>query len=51
MMAVVVLFIVQNRDTVRIELFALSLTAPLWFLLVVMVALDALVGFLPARRR
>jgi uncharacterized integral membrane protein len=49
--ALVVLFIVQNRDIVKIQLFTLSLSAPLWLLLVVMVALGALIGFLLTRRR
>jgi uncharacterized integral membrane protein len=48
--ALIVLFIVQNRDTVKIQLFTLTMSAPLWLLLVVMVALGALIGFLLARR-
>lgn len=47
--ALIVVFIVQNRETVQINLFALNLSSPLWLLLVVMVALGVLVGFLLAR--
>ncbi|HTF51198.1 MAG TPA: LapA family protein [Pseudonocardia sp.] len=49
--ALAVLFIAQNRDTVQIHLFAATLTSPLWLLLVVMAGLGALIGFLLARRR
>ncbi len=49
--ALIALFIVQNRDTVKIHLFTLSVSAPLWLLLVVMVALGMLIGFLLSRRR
>jgi len=49
--AVTVIFIVQNRDSVQIHLFALTLTSPLWLLLVVMVGLGGLIGFLLGRRR
>lgn len=46
-----VLFIVQNRDTVQIQLFTMTLTAPLWLLLVVVLGLGVLVGLLLSRRR
>jgi uncharacterized integral membrane protein len=49
--ALVVLFIAQNRDTVKIQFFAATLTSPLWLLLVVMAGLGAATGFLLARRR
>jgi uncharacterized integral membrane protein len=49
--ALIVLFIAQNRDTVKIQLFAATLTSPLWLLLVVMAGLGAAIGFLLARRR
>lgn len=49
--AVTVIFIVQNRDIMQIHLFALTLTSPLWLLLVVMVGLGGLIGFLLGRRR
>jgi lipopolysaccharide assembly protein A len=49
--ALVAIFIAQNRDTVRIQLFAVTLTSPLWLLLVIMVVLGVLVGFLLGRRR
>ncbi|HXV93722.1 MAG TPA: lipopolysaccharide assembly protein LapA domain-containing protein [Pseudonocardia sp.] len=47
----VVVFIVQNRDRVRIELFTLTLSAPLWLLLTVMALLGLIVGLLLGRRR
>jgi lipopolysaccharide assembly protein A len=50
-MALVAIFIAQNRDTVRIQLFAISLTSPLWLLLVVMVVIGVLFGYLLGRRR
>lgn len=49
--ALVVIFIAQNRDPVRIQLFTATLTAPLWLLLVVMVGLGVIVGLLLVRRR
>lgn len=38
-LALVVLFIVQNREPVRIALFAIVVTAPLWIMLTAMVLL------------
>jgi uncharacterized integral membrane protein len=49
--ALAVLFIAQNRDTVQIQLFAATLTSPLWLLFGVLAGLGALIGFLLARRR
>ena len=49
--ALVVIFIAQNRDPVRIQLFVISVTSPLWLLLVVMVVLGVLAGYLLGRRR
>jgi uncharacterized integral membrane protein len=48
---VVLLFVLQNRETVQITVFALNLTAPLWLLTVVTAALGAAIGYLAARRR
>jgi lipopolysaccharide assembly protein A len=45
------LFIVQNRDTVQIGFFTLTVTASLWLLLVIMFVLGAIVGVLVGRRR
>jgi uncharacterized integral membrane protein len=49
--ALVVIFIAQNRDPVRIQLFAITLTSPLWLILVIMVVLGVLVGFFLGRRQ
>jgi putative membrane protein len=49
--ALVAIFIAQNRDQVRIQLFTITLTSPLWLILVVVVALGVLIGFLLGRRR
>jgi lipopolysaccharide assembly protein A len=49
--ALVVIFVAQNRDPVRIQLFAITLTSPLWLILVIVVVLGVLVGFLLGRQR
>jgi uncharacterized integral membrane protein len=49
--ALLLLFVVQNRDPVRIELFTIDVSAPLWIILVVVAALGVLVGHLLTRRR
>jgi lipopolysaccharide assembly protein A len=49
--ALIAIFIAQNRDEVRVQLFALTLTSPLWLILVVMIAVGGLGGFLTHRRR
>jgi uncharacterized integral membrane protein len=49
--ALVVIFIAQNRDPVRIQLFTITLTSPLWLILVVVVVLGVLVGVLGGRRQ
>jgi len=48
---VTVVFIAQNRDPVRISLLNLSLSAPLWTVLVVMVLVGVVVGAVLARRQ
>lgn len=45
-----VIFIVQNRDPVQIHWFTITLTSPLWLLLVVTIVVGAAVGLLFARR-
>ncbi|GAA4556241.1 DUF1049 domain-containing protein [Pseudonocardia xishanensis] len=44
-------FILQNRGPVGVHLITLTLSAPLWLLLVVMVGVGLLVGYVSARRR
>ncbi|OLT21109.1 hypothetical protein BJF78_08570 [Pseudonocardia sp. CNS-139] len=45
------IFVAQNRDTVQIQLFAVTVTSPVWLLLVIMVLIGVLVGLLLGRRR
>jgi uncharacterized integral membrane protein len=49
--AATVIFVVQNRNVVQVQLFTLTLTASLWLLLVVMAGLGVLIGLLLSRRR
>lgn len=49
--ALVVIFIVQNREPVDVRLFTLTVTAALWLLLVIMAGLGVIIGMLLARRR
>ncbi|MCE0761517.1 LapA family protein [Pseudonocardia kujensis] len=44
-------FVLQNRDPVGVHLFTLTLSAPLWLLLVVMIAVGLLLGVVLTRRR
>lgn len=44
--AAVVVFVVQNRDEVRVYLFTATLSAPLWLLLAIMTVVGILVGLL-----
>ncbi|MCG7634384.1 LapA family protein [Gordonia McavH-238-E] len=46
-----VVFIIQNRTTVRIELFWVSVESPLWFILAVVFVVGWIVGVLAARGR
>ncbi|WP_208617995.1 lipopolysaccharide assembly protein LapA domain-containing protein [Gordonia lacunae] len=46
-----VVFILQNRTTVRIELFWVSVESPLWFILAVVFIVGWVVGVLAARGR
>lgn len=48
---VLVVFIAQNRDPVRVDLFTITVTAPLWNVLVVMVLVGLVIGLLLRRRR
>lgn len=47
----VVVFVVQNRNTVSIELFSITTSAPLWLTLTVVALLGTVVGWLLGRRR
>ena len=44
-------FVLQNRGPVDVSLFTLTLSAPLWLLLVVMIAVGLLVGLVLSRGR
>ena len=46
-----VVFIAQNRDRVRISLFTIDVTAPIWLILTVMVLVGMAVGVLLRGRR
>ena len=46
-----VVFVLQNRDQVGVHLFTLTLSAPLWLMLVVMIAVGLLIGVVPTHRR
>ena len=49
--ALAVVFIAQNRDRVRISLFTIDVTAPIWLILTVMVLVGMAVGVLLRARR
>jgi uncharacterized integral membrane protein len=49
--ALTLIFIVQNRDTVQVHFFGLTVTAALWLLLIIMVALGVIIGMLAGRRK
>ena len=49
--AVAVVFIIQNRATVTIQLFTVQVASPQWLTLSVVFVLGLLAGFLIARRR
>lgn len=46
-----VVFILQNRDTVTIQLFTVQLSSPQWLTFSVVFVLGLLSGFLGAKRR
>ncbi|GAA2362852.1 hypothetical protein GCM10009854_48140 [Saccharopolyspora halophila] len=51
LLVVALVFILQNRASTRIEVFTLSISAPLWLILVIAVAVGVLIGILlPGRR-
>ncbi|MFC5952922.1 DUF1049 domain-containing protein [Pseudonocardia lutea] len=50
-MVLALVFVLQNRGPVNVYLFTLTLSAPLWLLLVVMIAVGLLVGVVVTRRR
>jgi uncharacterized integral membrane protein len=49
--AVTLIFIAQNRDPVQIHFFTLTVTAAMWFMLIIMVALGLIIGWLATRRK
>ena len=49
LLVVAIVFILQNRGSTRIEVFTLSVSAPLWLILVVAVVVGMLVGLLVSR--
>ena len=51
LVVVAVVFIVQNRDRVSINLFTIDVTAPVWLILTIMVAVGMAVGALLRGRR
>jgi lipopolysaccharide assembly protein A len=46
-----VVFVIQNREPVSVQLLGARLSAPLWLLLTIMAGVGLLIGFLLARRR
>ncbi|CAM2858036.1 LapA family protein [Prescottella defluvii] len=46
-----IIFVAQNRQSVSISLFFVSVTSPLWLTLLVIFAVGWLVGMLTTRRR
>jgi uncharacterized integral membrane protein len=50
-LGVTALFIVQNRDWIQVHLFTFTLSAPVWLMFVMMVALGVGLGVLLHRRR
>ncbi|MGY1665836.1 LapA family protein [Geodermatophilus sp. SYSU D00696] len=48
---VAVVFIVQNRERVTVDLFTVDVSAPVWLILTIMVLLGAAVGWLLRSRR
>lgn len=51
LLVVVLAFILQNRSSTSIEIFTLTISAPLWLILVISVAAGMLIGILLRRRR
>lgn len=45
------IFILQNRDAVQIAFFTLTVTAALWFVLLIVLVLGVVIGVLATRRR
>jgi len=48
---IVCVFIGQNRERTRIDLFWLHLTSPLWLVLALTTAIGLVIGLLAGRRR
>ncbi|MEB3368985.1 LapA family protein [Saccharopolyspora mangrovi] len=51
LLVVALVFILQNRASTSIEIFTLMISAPLWLILVISVAVGLLVGVLLRTRR
>ena len=51
LVVVAVVFIVQNRDRVTVDLFTVDVTAPVWLILTIMVLVGMAVGALLRSRR
>jgi uncharacterized integral membrane protein len=49
--ALTLIFVLQNRATVQIAFFTLTVTAALWLVLVIMLGIGVLIGVLAARRK
>jgi uncharacterized integral membrane protein len=49
--ALALLLVLQNRDPVSLQVFALELTAPLWVAFMATLAVGVLVGWLASGRR
>jgi uncharacterized integral membrane protein len=48
--ALTLIFIFQNREPVQIAFFTLTVTAALWFVLIIVLAVGVVVGALARRR-
>jgi lipopolysaccharide assembly protein A len=51
LVALAAIFIAQNRDRPRVHILWITVEAPMWFILTVMLAVGILVGLLLRRRR
>jgi lipopolysaccharide assembly protein A len=51
LVALAAIFIAQNRDQPRVHILWITVQAPMWFILTVMLAVGILVGLLLRRRR
>lgn len=51
LLVLALVFILQNRASTSIEIFTLTISAPLWLILVISVAVGLLIGVLLRTRR